>query len=676
MSRRIFLLCILLLLRISAGATVVTDSLHNELSRQIGDSVKSFVCRDLSWEYLSENLDTALHYANKGLTLAQNENCLTCEAKSFSQIATVYYYQGEYAVALEKFLESLRLNQRINDKKGMMACLNNLGGIHISLGNYNKASDYFSQSYEIASQEKDTSIIIACLSNIGICERNQGHISKAKEAYFLLMKMTADPDKLFDIYINLAGCYRDANEFPESLKYYEQALKIATEQNNAIQRAYALAGIAVNYGRLNETAKALEKAKEVMAMFDMISDPDLKMDIYSMMHQYNFKLGNYREAYESLFEYMQFRDSLFNEEKSKILTEAETKFEVENKERENELLRQDNLIQQLEINEKDANIRVQNMMIIAGVVGLVLLLLIVFLFYGRYLLKKRANEKLSEAFQIISEKNKDITDSMTYARDLQDALLPKRDVFLKNFDDSFVLFRPKDIVSGDFFWLEENEQELFFAVADCTGHGVPAAMVSVVAINGLTRSIREMELKQPGSILNQLTVFVEDAFRHSEREIRDGLDVALCTIRKQSSYTNEIHLQFSGANNPLWIMTEKENIPAEIDEKLITAEGNRAIYEIKGNKQPIGNYAKRDDFSDTEIILHPGDCVLMFSDGFADQFGGEEGKKYKYSRLKKFLLSIAHLPMDQQRIALSDEFDRWKGDLEQIDDVCIVGIRF
>jgi serine phosphatase RsbU (regulator of sigma subunit) len=215
-----------------------------------------------------------------------------------------------------------------------------------------------------------------------------------------------------------------------------------------------------------------------------------------------------------------------------------------------------------------------------------------------------------------------------------------------------VLYKPKDIVAGDFYWMEPLEEQVLFAAADCTGHGVPGAMVSVVCNNGLNRSVREYGLTDPGKILDRTREIVIQEFEKSEEEVKDGMDIALCALQGTT-------LAYAGAHNPLWIVRN----------------GSTEIEEIKANKQPIGKYDDPLPYTTHRIELQPGDTFYIFSDGYADQFGGERGKKLKSSNFKKLLLSLQQEPMKKQQTLIAEEFERWKGNIEQLDDVCVIGVR-
>jgi len=244
----------------------------------------------------------------------------------------------------------------------------------------------------------------------------------------------------------------------------------------------------------------------------------------------------------------------------------------------------------------------------------------------------------------------DVTDSITYAKNIQTAILPSKKNIKKLLRESFIYYKPKDIVAGDFYWLQERNDRVFFAAADCTGHGVPGAMISVVCNNALNRSFREYALSEPGKILDKTREIVKEEFEKSGKEVNDGMDIAICSLEGHQ-------LQYAGALIPVWIIRDGE------------------IKEIKGDRQPIGRYGQNKPYTTHTYDLQGGDTIYIFSDGFIDQFGGEEGKKFKIQPFRDLLLNIQEHNMYDQKTIMYKAFEDWKGTLEQIDDVCVIGIR-
>lgn len=268
--------------------------------------------------------------------------------------------------------------------------------------------------------------------------------------------------------------------------------------------------------------------------------------------------------------------------------------------------------------------------------------------------------ELNESREKLFEKNKEITDSINYAKKIQSAYMPGESVFHSLFEDAFLYFNPKDIVSGDFYWLYQMQKEnskhfnRFCAVADCTGHGVPGALMSVICCNALNEAVVNNKLNDTAAILQETRRIVKQNLKSTYNSgQKDGMDIALIQLDTETG-----DLFYSGANNPAWVIQ------------------NNQICELKPDKQPIGVHANEKDFSTQQMHLNKGDTIYLFSDGYADQFGGPKGKKYKYKQLHELLLSNAHLPMQNQLHHLEKSFQNWKGQLEQTDDVCVIGIRF
>jgi serine phosphatase RsbU (regulator of sigma subunit)/heme/copper-type cytochrome/quinol oxidase subunit 4 len=265
---------------------------------------------------------------------------------------------------------------------------------------------------------------------------------------------------------------------------------------------------------------------------------------------------------------------------------------------------------------------------------------------------KERTQEIREKNDVLSAQNEEILHSIVYAKRLQNATLPSEKVMIQLFKDSSVLYRPKDIVSGDFYWIEEVDDLVFFAVADCTGHGVPGAMLSVFGNNALNRCINEYKLKEPGKILDTLTELVELSLTKNNSEVSDGMDISLCVWDKGKK------LSYAGANNPIYLIRNGE------------------LIETKADKQPIGKYITRKLYTTHEFELQEGDSVYLFSDGYADQFGGPKGKKLKYSAFKNYLMELNDMPSAEIGTELGRRFDIWKEGVEQIDDVCLMNVKF
>ncbi|MBL4652521.1 MAG: SpoIIE family protein phosphatase [Flavobacteriales bacterium] len=282
---------------------------------------------------------------------------------------------------------------------------------------------------------------------------------------------------------------------------------------------------------------------------------------------------------------------------------------------------------------------------------------------------EKINEEVLQKNEIIEEKNTEIMDSINYAKGIQDAILPSEEKVKKHLPNSFILFRPKDVVSGDFYWMEHKDDISFFSAADCTGHGVPGAFVSMVGVNGLNRTVNGFELREPSKMLDKLRDLVEQTFKKR----KDGMDLGLCALHHK---TNELH--YSGANNPLWIIRPAgKNLTVDGVEIEPNLELEQNLFEVKADKQPVGSFDHAKPFTEHVVQLEDGDSIYVFTDGYPDQFGGAKGKKFMSKKLKKSLISIYHLPMKEQHDVLDKSIVEWMNvsDSEQIDDICIFGVQ-
>ncbi|MGE0567645.1 MAG: tetratricopeptide repeat protein [Bacteroidia bacterium] len=262
-------------------------------------------------------------------------------------------------------------------------------------------------------------------------------------------------------------------------------------------------------------------------------------------------------------------------------------------------------------------------------------------------------KKIEDQKNLIEGYLKDIKDSISYAKRIQQSILPSDVIVNKLLKDNFIIYLPKDVVAGDFYWVEECNNYIYVAVADCTGHGVPGAMVSVVCNYALNKCLYDYNISNTDEILDKTRELVIEQFSKSGEDVKDGMDISLCRIDYKNS-----KLQWSGANNPLWMIRANQ------------------LIEIKPDKMPIGKYIKNDKFTSHELNILKNDIIYLFSDGIADQFGGESNKKYLYKRLKELLLQDEYISMDENKKRIIHDFERWKGDNQQVDDVCIIGVRF
>ncbi|MGZ3941245.1 MAG: tetratricopeptide repeat protein, partial [Bacteroidia bacterium] len=555
----------------------------------------------------------------EGLKIAEQNNNKKETAAILNNIGVNFWYQKSFGKAKEYYLKAYDIRKELGNKKEISKSLNNLGIISLELKDHAGAINYYQQALTIKKEINDEAGIANCYNNLGIVYEDLKNSDKALENYRLALttyEAVNDVRGKLVCYNNIANIFRLKNSYTEAEKYAKLGL---------------------------ELAKEIDDKEDIKASFEILAS--------SCYNQSKFK-----DAYDYLKMYSLIKDTLYDISKAEAMQEMESKYQTEKKEQELQ-------IKDLRINNQQRELDKSKIVRIALVVGICLLLLVSLLVFNRYLLKKKANkiitiqkQQVEQQKKIVEEKNHEILDSIRYAKHIQEAILPHPHYVKKVLNDHFVLYKPKDIVSGDFYYVEETDSHFYFAAVDCTGHGVPGAFISIVGSNGLSRCVKEFKLTDPGKVLDKLNELVNDTLRQKmhESRIRDGMDIALCVVNKKMG-----QLQYAGANNPLYFIRNSE------------------IVEIKGDGQPIGTFIeeKNQPFSTHDITPQKGDIFYVFTDGFADQFGGPKGKKFKYKQLKELMLANKDLEMSAQKAKLENVFETWRGDLEQIDDVCIIGYK-
>jgi serine phosphatase RsbU (regulator of sigma subunit) len=422
----------------------------------------------------------------------------------------------------------------------------------------------------------------------------------------------------------------------------------------------SLSNIGDVYLEKHKPNEAKKMYLEAYQLAKQIGSLEFIRDAFRGLFRVDSALGNHSQALQNFKQYVIFRDSLFNAENQKKGLSMMFEYEYSKKHVQDSITyAKQKEIQQAKIEKQQTEIKAKQTQQYMLFGGLGLVFLFSGFMYNRFK-KTQKQKQIIEHQQLETEsqkrllevKNKEIHDSITYAKRIQEAILPSSSLLNEYLKNGFVYFNPKDIVSGDFYWLEKVGNAVFLAAADCTGHGVPGAMVSVVCANALSKALLEENITETGKLLDRTRELVIERFDNSNEDVKDGMDISLCKLEGKT-------VQWSGANNPLWV------VRAHASE----------IEEYKADKQPIGKSANQTPFSSVTLSLNSGDSLYLFTDGYADQFGGEKGKKFMYKPLKELLLSMSTSSMDSQRNQLETQFQQWKGELEQVDDVCVIGIR-
>jgi serine phosphatase RsbU (regulator of sigma subunit) len=443
--------------------------------------------------------------------------------------------------------------------------------------------------------------------------------------------------------------YSAENNYAKARQYNGMSMEESRKQND-------LSGVSscvFYFGLLHENQNNLDSAlfyyNSALEIAIKVNNRGLLRDIYKQLSEALDKKGDTKHSYEYYKLYVGINDSLTKIETKNTADRVKEIYDVESKNQEIDLLNKDK-----ELSEKDISTKKKTLFGLSFVLVIILGLSVII--FAGYRQKRKTAIDLSIQKKIIEEKNNDITDSILYAQRIQQAILPSIQQIKNALPDSFVFYSPKDIVSGDFFWFHESQDSFYLAAVDCTGHGVPGALMSMIGFNFLGQIVNEMNIDKTSSILNELHRKILNALNkeYSARDIKDGMDIGLLRIFKR---TNKI--QFSGAVRPLYLLKN----------------GNLEI--TKGDIFSIGGIKDVDaeSFSLHEFSLEKGTSIYLFSDGYADQFGGPKGKKFKYKQLQQLLVEVGNLSMDEQKNKVSETFKTWKGNLEQVDDVMVIGVK-
>jgi serine phosphatase RsbU (regulator of sigma subunit) len=601
------------------------------------------------------SLADTLHYKN-GMAIGYFVLAVSCRDR------------GQYAKGLEYCFKSLAIFEQLNDKQGLSDLYNCFGILYDCEGDFTKALEYHNKALNIRQEIKDKRGISISLNNIACVYGEKGELTKVIEYFTKALDQFTELGDKFGMgttHNNLGSVYGDMGEYDKSKNEFEMGLKLQIEAGDMIGTASTynnLGDIALKQNHLQE---ALAFENKGLALAKQIGALEIQREVEEPLSEIYEKMGDGAKALEHYKAYIAIRDSLLNKENTRKSVQAEMSFEFEKKQA-TVKAEQD----KKDLLEKEQEHKQQ--LVIYFISG-ILLLVIAFAFfaYRSYMQKQRANkeldsrnQKLESAYHIIEEKNREITDSINYAQRIQQAILPSIEAIHKVFPESFVLFKPKDIVSGDFYFFaaasaNNSSGSVFLAAADCTGHGVPGAFMSMIGSEKLRDAVQQNT--NTGQILGVLNKGIKTSLHQSaeHESTRDGMDIALCAITSLGTERG-VKVQFSGAYRPMFIIRK----------------GAVEIEEIKATKRAIGGFTEEEkEFIVNELSLNRGDIFYIFSDGYADQFGGADGKKLTTRKFKELLLSLKDKPMAEQQKAMDQYLESWRGNREQLDDVLVIGVR-
>jgi serine phosphatase RsbU (regulator of sigma subunit) len=637
-----------------------TDSLLYILNHDVikEDTNKlDLLCKIVSY---SNNADTILKYSDQAIKLAEKLNINPAQPTVFKGVG--YLNSGILAPALECFMKAANYYKADHNNIGMAIAYIYISEAYNQQENFENAKYYLKNAVEIFRKEKDTIRLASTLSNLGYVNYSMGQYDTA----LILYSNTSKIYQRLGYLTEFAEClgnsglvYSRQSEFEKAENYLLRAIEILTKQGDeraVTQYMIEYAGILQHKG---EIKKGIISAKVSFDKATKNNVLEFERDAaYRLAKLYQVS-GKYDSAYHYQSLYINANDSLKSVKNIQKMADLRTGFEVAKKQTEVDVLRKNKLIQ---------------LIVILGLVLILLLALgLVLLYYyslkrsqrltaaldeRRILLEKQSQELKDQREELMLQKE-EIISSINYAKRIQSAILPPEAYINELLNENFILYLPKDIISGDFYWIKQVKNYIILTSADCTGHGVPAAFMSMLGISCLNEIVQSREFTHANQILNELRKEIKHSLRQTgkKEEMRDGMDIALCIIDRKNNI-----MQYSGAHNPLYIISNNN--------------GNSEIKEIKADLMPVGIHFLGDkSFTNHEVQLEIGDTFYIFSDGFIDQIGGENNHRFTSERFKKLLLTIYDQPLYEQKEILEKTLKDWMGAHPQTDDILIMGVR-
>ena len=660
------------------------DSLLHVLNKKAIDTVSAKTYLKITGAYMNKGqFDSGYKYVNKGYSISKQLRYIKGMAVSCNYLGQVYNYKGTMDSAIFYFTESMKHYKTLKDTVRESGMINNIGVVYKTHGYISKALDCYFQSLKIKEKQKDTVGIANAYTNIGHLysesndtantikyhlkalelrklsqdawgvgnslmaiglfytnvEKYDLGISYLKESLRINEELE-DEESISITCYNLANIYYKQKKLEDAIKLYNRALELSRKNNNKEGIAtclQVLAQISFEKGDKKLTLKLLEEAYENANEVQVV---ELLGNVSEKLSEVYESVGDFKNAFKFHKIATSIKDSLFNQENVRKLTSEGLKYEHD----------KEKIILEKEQEKKEAIAKSESfkkdLIIYASVLFLIVVSVFSFIIFNR--LKENKKQK-----NIIEQQRNEMIDSINYAKRIQFALLAHQDLLNANLPEHFVFFKPKDIVSGDFYWATKKDGYFYLAVCDSTGHGVPGAFMSLLNISFLNEAINEKNITSPHEVLNHVRTRLIENIDGAQ----DGMDGILLKFKIPKSNEHISFMEYAAAHNAPILVRHSE------------------IQTLGKDKMPVGKGEHLNSFTLQSIQLEKGDTLYLYTDGYADQFGGPKGKKFKYKSLNQLLLSNVNNTMLKQKEVLDSTIHNWQGNLEQVDDVCVLGIK-
>lgn len=572
-----------------------------------------------AWENRRKDLRGSFQLANEQFPLFKKSNDEQGMAECHKILSYCYWRFSDYSMAMDHALRALRLFKILKDLKGEADSLNNLGAVYMFQKDNEKRLDCNMKCLVIRQKLGDASDISGSMNNIGETFLDLKDYDSAKKWFIECLELeNAGEDSVAWALHNLGKLYFIEENHLKSEKSFLESLEISERNSYFVLTTETLLRLGELYKDRGDNQKSINYANRAVELAKKTGSREDENAAQLLMAQMKELLGDHIGALEHYKEYNRLYMEIHNQTNIQAIKDLQFQYQLE------------------KIRQKAEEAELEKI---------------------RTIELQKAYDQIRDQSRLLEERNNEIMESIRYAQRIQEAVLVEKKHVSGHLPEHFIYFRPKDIVSGDFYWAQEKEGFLYVAAADCTGHGVPGGFLTMLGIAFLNEILSQKNLLTPAQILGELRdKFIKEL--RLQDSSNDGMDISLLRLEyHQDNESNE--LLWAGANNPLWVVSDE----------------GKKFTELKADKQPIGKSDIHKPFTETSLQLKKGDLVYLFSDGYHDQFGGQNGKKLKKSGFKELILSLSNLSIIEQNKVLSQHYEKWRGNIDQVDDICIIGMR-
>ncbi|HAA12943.1 MAG TPA: hypothetical protein DCE41_15120 [Cytophagales bacterium] len=638
-------------------------------------------------EQQSGRADSAEVWGKRSLDLFLSVGDYNDLPQVYNLLAVIHSERSDYLESIGYFRKGIALLNTPKGRKLKARMLGNLGNLFKALGDYPLSKAYYAQSLALKESLGDSVGAAITHINLGVILEETREYPGALENYqssLATFSRLNFPVGVVSSQNGLGSIFLAMGQFEKALDYANQSLKLSEALSYSEGNMFNHLLFARIYAEQMRYEESLSSGQKALSQARISGNSEVIRDATKVLYEVYKQLGRPAEALEAQTLYIAMRDSLSNEAVQRQLLRQEFEQQA--------VLDSTQAAQALELSEArlsaEQNLReLQNRFFL---LALTLTGLFGTFIWNRFRITRRQNgiisdqkaqvdlalrqvdeqnQKLELAYQQLASKNREVMDSIRYARRIQQALLPPPDRLQSIFPTHFIYYQPKAVVSGDFYWVRQYKDTVWLAVADCTGHGVPGAMIGGICHSGLSQAFEEMPTAEPGRILDRTRELVLSEFEVASTGLSDGMDIVLCRIQGDS-------LAFAGAYRPLWIVRASNEVHQLSGQRMKVTQGEKCqLIEFSGDRQSIGKEHTTRLFSTQTFTLEAGDTLYLFTDGYQDQFHQDTGKKFLPRRLRELIFQLNGYSLDDQQKMLAETFSTWKGETEQVDDVCVLGVR-